>query len=295
MRLRAAALAGLVAGCASAPALTAAPELVAHLSSELSEWNATATADGRTTVFARSPEADFENARVWIANRIGGRWSVAAAPFSTGPSTDSDPQISADGREILFVSNRASPGVDAPPNLDLWRVSRIGAGWGEPRPLPVVNSRGPELGPELHAGVLYFNTARRSGLGGLDIWSARVSGDGFDAPAPLPAPLNSASSEGDFTLSPDGRVAVFWSDRPGGAGEGDLYVSRRLPDGWTQPVNLGPVVNSAAFDFTPSFSADGLWLTFASMRPRDGADRKSDIYRIRVAAVPALAEALALR
>jgi Tol biopolymer transport system component len=155
-----------------------------------------------------------------------------------------------------------------------------------------VNSGGPELGPELHGDTLYFNSARRSGLGGLDIYEARQTPSGFAAPTALPAPLNSASSEGDFTLSANGRVALFWSDRPGGLGEGDIYLSVRQGDGWSTPVNLGAPVNSAAFDFTPSLSRDGRWLYFSSTRKVDGADVRSDIYRLPVSAVPVLKEAL---
>jgi Tol biopolymer transport system component len=156
----------------------------------------------------------------------------------------------------------------------------------------VVNSAGQELGPELHRERLYFNSARRSGVGGLDIYVAGPASGGFSPPSLLPAPLNSAASEGDFTLSPDGQLALFWSDRSGGLGEGDIYVARAELTGWSAPMNLGAPVNSTAFDFTPSFSRDGRWLYFASMRQREAGGGKSDIYRIRVDAVPALRQAL---
>src|SRR5688500_8696253 len=59
-------------------------------------------------------------------------------------------------------------------------------------------------------------------------------------------------SERNATLSRDGLLLFFSSDRPGGFGGLDLYVSRRVDrhddQGWSTPVNLGPNVNSAAAD-----------------------------------------------
>jgi Tol biopolymer transport system component len=291
-----------VAACATPrPLDLAGPELLAPgvVSTAASEWNATATADGRTLVFARSQESSFENAGIWIARGRAGAWTGAAPiDFTRANRTDSDPQISADGRQLIFVTNRPAPGTPpgAPPkrDLDIWSSTLSEGRWSDPRPLPTVNSAGPELGPEIHEDVLFFNSVRRGGQGALDIWSAPVSGARFGDPRPLPAPLNSPSSEGDFTLHRNGRLALFWSDRPGGLGQGDIYLSVLNAEGWATPVNLGAPVNSPAFDFTPSFSADGRWLTFASMRRRaDGSDAQSDLYRIAVESVPALRDALA--
>ena len=56
---------------------------------------------------------------------------------------------------------------------------------------------GPELGPELHDGTLYFGSARPGGKGGLDLYRAKAMGAGFDHAQPLGTPFNSAESEGD--------------------------------------------------------------------------------------------------
>jgi len=295
------AVALIATACATPGIAPGEPELLAPglISTDASEWNATFTANGRSAVFARSPEADFENAGIWTTEQRGAGWTPPRPiGFTTPGRTDSDPQISSRGDQLLFVSNRPAGSPSGAPgkrDLDIWSSTLSGGRWSDPRPLPTVNGPGPELGPEIHGDVLYFNTVRRGGPGALDIWSAPISGALFGEPEPLPAPLNSAASEGDFTLHPSGSLALFWSDRPGGLGEGDIYLSVRSGDAWGSPVNLGASVNSAAFDFTPSFSADRRWLIFSSMRLRDGVNRRSDIYRIRVESVPALRNALARR
>jgi dipeptidyl aminopeptidase/acylaminoacyl peptidase len=258
------------------------------ISTEKNEYNLTRSADGAVQVFARS-EADFQKTQVLVIER-----GQAPAPiaFSTPETGDSDPQVSADGQSLLFISKRPLPDRPEGKDLNIWRSRRTADGWSAPEPVAGVNSPGAELGPELHGDMLTFNSSRPGGQGKLDVWAARRAGDGFETPTPLPAPLNSPASEGDFTLSADGRVALFWSDRPGGLGEGDIWMSVRQGDGWSEPVNLGAPVNSEAFDFGPAFSADGRTLTFASLRKQDGADRLSEVYEIPVSTIPVLAKAL---
>ena len=71
------------------------------------------------------------------------------------------------------------------------------------------------------------------------------------------------------SISADGLSLYFDSQRPGGYGGDDLWVTTRatVSDPWGPPVNLGGTVNSTALDGCPSISADGLELYFHSMRP----------------------------
>jgi hypothetical protein len=59
-------------------------------------------------------------------------------------------------------------------------------------------------------------------------------------------------------LSTSGNIMYFHSDRPGGCGAGDLWMSRAKPGGeeWTAPVNMGCVVNTAATEIAPAFHAN---------------------------------------
>src|SRR5262249_10583246 len=70
-------------------------------------------------------------------------------------------------------------------------------------------------------------------------------------------------------LSRNGLSLYFSSNRPHGAGLGDLFVSQRanVEQPWGPPINLGPVVNSAAEEATPNLYRDGHWLSFMSRRP----------------------------
>lgn len=59
-------------------------------------------------------------------------------------------------------------------------------------------------------------------------------------------------------------VIIFSSNRSGGYGGFDLYISKRRNNIWTLPLNMGPEVNSAYNEVTPFLSQDGLRLYFSS-------------------------------
>lgn len=261
------------------------------LSTPRNEYNLSEA--GTLRVFARS-DANFANARIWLQRRTSDGWGVPEpAPLPAGAS-DSDPWLTPDGRWLYFASDRTAPGRDAKRrDLDLWRLPIDAQGvFGEPEHLGVaVNSPGMELGPELHAGVLYFNSTRPGGPAPLSIYGAALDAGGLPgAPEPLPAPFNTGTQQGDFTLSPDGRFALFWSLREGSAA-GDVYAVRRIGDGWdSQAIRLPSPINSTGFDFTPAFSADGTLLRFASDRassglPETGPGGLSDLYVVPVEGV----------
>ncbi|CAN5590321.1 OmpA family protein [soil metagenome] len=78
------------------------------------------------------------------------------------------------------------------------------------------------------------------------------------------APLNSANNEGAPSISSDGRILFYTAcDREGGQGSCDIYLSQRMNDGsWTRPLNLGPPINTGAWETQPSFSSDGKTIYF---------------------------------
>ena len=82
---------------------------------------------------------------------------------------------------------------------------------------------------------------------------------------------------GAMSLSPDGRFLFFTScGAPNGYGSCDLYVCSKIGDGWSEPHNLGDVVNTSNWDSQPCFSADGQTLYFSSARK--GGQGGSDLW-----------------
>ena len=258
------------------------------------------TPDGRTLYFVRSTP-QFTDWKIYVSRFADGRWSKPEmAPFS-GKYRDADPYVTADGKQLYFISDRP---VDGKPkeDMDIWVMSRKGDGWGEPRNLGApVNSAGSEWLPRPAAsGALYFGSDRPGGQGHTDLYRAPRDGDRFGPPENLGAVVNSDADEYEPCIAPDESFLVFMADgRPDSAGGGDLYITYRKDGAWTPPKNLGPAINRRALDIAPWLSPDGKYFFFASGR-RDPAipqgerpDRSrnglGDIYQIDLDALHALA------
>ncbi|MFC1766707.1 TolB family protein, partial [Planctomycetota bacterium] len=125
---------------------------------------------------------------------------------------------------------------------------------------------------------LYFDSNRFGGHGFFDIWMAKRSttSEHWSTPVNLGSPINTKYWDGIPNLTADGLSLFIISERPGGYGKSDIWVSTRNTkrDPWNAPINLGPTVNSASFEWTLCISADGLELFFTSSRQggQGGAD-----------------------
>ncbi len=98
-----------------------------------------------------------------------------------------------------------------------------------------------------------------------DIYLAENKGGSFSRNFKLDNTVNSPSLETSASISTDGNTLFFTSDRTGGMGGLDLYMSRKLPDGnWGIPQNLGPEVNTPFDEDFPQLSSDESTLYFSS-------------------------------
>jgi Tol biopolymer transport system component len=153
---------------------------------------------------------------------------------------------------------------------------------------PVVNSAANEGCPFIAKSdlTLYVVSTRPDGFGAQDIYVSHRDSvhDAWGPLQNLGPTINSDSNELCPTLTIDGHRLLFVSDRPGGVGKQDLYVSRRHNKrddfGWESPINLGVAVNSTENDYTPSLFEDEatgrVQLYFSSDRP--GGAGSVDIY-----------------
>jgi outer membrane protein OmpA-like peptidoglycan-associated protein/tetratricopeptide (TPR) repeat protein len=113
---------------------------------------------------------------------------------------------------------------------------------------------------------LFFTGCNRpDGLGRCDIYVSRREGKDWSTPFNIGAPINTAGWESQPSLSADGRTLYFTSTRPGGRGGYDIWKSDLKTDGsWTNPVNLGPNINTPYDEQSPFIHPDGQTLYFSS-------------------------------
>jgi len=135
---------------------------------------------------------------------------------------------------------------------------------------PKVNSSSHDAVPSLTADglSLFFNSNRPNGHGKWDLWvtTRATKEDDWGVPDNLGPIVNTASVEVSPNISADGLTLFFDSDRPGGFGNSDLWVTTRkaISEPWGEPANLGPTINSSNKEFAPACSSDGSTLYFCS-------------------------------
>jgi hypothetical protein len=178
-------------------------------------------------------------------------------------------------------------------NYDFWMMKRpaIGADWSLPVNIGApVNTSYDEIWATMSSDglELYFSGyrsgasyVRPGGQGNADLWVTKraTRNDPWGTPVNLGAVVNSSSQDARPYLSPDGLALFFDSQRFGGCGSGDLYVTRRATRSspWGPPMNLGPTVNSSFFEEGVSVSPDGSSIRWDCARP--GGYGSNDIWQ----------------
>ena len=179
--------------------------------------------------------------------------------------TDAAPAISADGKTIYFTSDRPG-GVGSE---DIWFSKLDGGQWSKPE------NFGEPVNTKTADGVvcfssdelnMYFASLRKPSIGGADLFVCRKIEGKWQKVENLGPQVNTRYLETHPSISPDGKFLFFTSGRPGGFGGSDIWVSKITEDGWSEPINVGPNINSPQDEVFPYMLWDGVTLYFASKR-----------------------------
>jgi outer membrane protein OmpA-like peptidoglycan-associated protein len=189
-------------------------------------------------------------------------------PLVNSSDHDMTPTVTADGRTMYFTSTdrKGGKGKD-----DFWVTKspeNDDTDWFAPENLKDINTDKSDGAVSIAADgqTLYFASNRNATLtSDQNIWVATLEGKDWKNIHEIGPPINTSKWESQPSISPDGKKLFFASNRPGGLGDIDIYVSHQLADGrWTEPVNLGSKINSKQYDASPFIAADGTTLYFAT-------------------------------
>jgi len=223
----------------------------------------------------------------WVTTRetVFDSWGppVCLGPVVNSPHRDTSPEISPDGLSLYFSSSR--PGGLG--GTDIWVTTRETTSdpWNPPvNVVQPVSSSDDEQSPSISSnGLSMYFMSDRSGGGDLYVAMRDSILSDWSTSLNLGATVNSPSYYDHAPdISADGLCLFFSSDRPGGYGNRDLWVTRRAKenDPWREPVNLGPIVNSTAHETTPDISADSSVLYFCS--DRSGGFGSLDLWEVEI-------------
>lgn len=244
--------------------------------------------DGRELTFVVT-NSDWTAFTLYLMKLERGQWTEPkTAPFLGNDPSGLTACLSFDMRTAFFTSARPTY-----PPADIWMSERDGAGWSEPTKLSKpISSEADEFEVAISRnGTLYFSSNRAGGAGDLDIYRAPLVDGAYPAVENLGPTINTSSGDDLPYIAPDESYLIFASDRPGGIGKRDLYISFRIEGSWTEATNLGRPINSDEWEIYPSVSPDGEFLFFTRRKAYQSPD-DSDIYWVRAGFIDRLRQAI---
>ncbi len=276
-----------------------APEnLGSAVNSEFSELNPVISPDGRTLYFGRKnhpanrygvkgSETIAGSQDIWFSEKVGDTWSTARrlSEVLNRDQYNTILSISPDGQTILLkgayvngayetrgfsISNKTNGGWSVPVKVDIPGYEQMSKGKNEYAYLTMDGK----------AILLAF--ARKKNSEDDDLYVSFFEDGRWTRPLELGEEINTKYSETTPFLSADGKTLYFSSDRPGGQGSQDIYMTRRLDDTWQhwrKPQNLGTPINTEEYDAYYSIAAKGDYAYFMSGK---GSLGKKDIFRLAI-------------
>ncbi|NUO01513.1 MAG: PD40 domain-containing protein, partial [Saprospiraceae bacterium] len=177
------------------------------------------------------------------------------------PNNESLPVFTADGSMLVYTF--MSGGRE-----DLYASRLLDSIWQAGESIEAVNTPQNEGAQALSADgkLLIFTACNRMGdMGSCDLHFSEWRNGTWTAPANMGKPINTGAWESQPSLSADGKTLYFASERAGGKGGRDLWVSKRQSSGrWSEPVNLGDSLNTKDNEASPFIHPDGQTLYFMS-------------------------------
>ena len=253
--------------------------------------------DGLSLYFSSDRPGGHGDFDLWVSQRasVDDPWEP---PINLGvnintPGRDLAPNLSPDGLTLYFHAPGACGGSDL--FVSHRKNRRDDFGWEPAENLGCeINSGVNDAGPTFFEkedgnAVMYFTSlSRPGGMGDFDIYRSRMREDGTFGPADLVIELSTSSRDTRTAISRDGREIYISSERPGGAGSSDLWVSVRknTESAWGLPTNVATdappgtdpalLINTTSFEGAPALSWDGRTLYFYSTKP--GGMGAADLY-----------------
>ncbi|HQQ93596.1 MAG TPA: OmpA family protein [Bacteroidia bacterium] len=269
------------------------------VNSQFSEYFPTLTADENTFYFTRRLDCEQCYSRyqedLFVTRRVNAEWDGAKAVRELSSNgNEGAPSVSADGNYMFITISQEMDGSymggqsTGLGSCDIFYTQKVNGRWTKPVNLgPKINSANWETQPSFSSDgkTLYFirGTPMRNGtVKNIDIYFSQVGEDGkFSQAEKLPSNINSTKNEQSVFIHPDNQTLYFSSEGHVGMGGLDIFMSKRKADGsWSDPVNLGYPINSAADENSLLVAPGGKLAYFAS--DRSGGFGLLDLYQFNL-------------
>lgn len=192
-------------------------------------------------------DSSLGEADIFYAHRMGDGWSQAMNAGSTFNTIENDGSLSiaSDSKTVVFAADNRSDGFG---DTDLYLAELVNGVLTNIKNLgSTVNSSWWDSQPTISGDgkTIYFASSRPGEIGGTDIWMTSMKSDGnWSEAVRLSRMINTRKEERSPYITPDGGTLFFSSDGWSGYGMKDIFMSTFENGEWSQPVNLGPIINS---------------------------------------------------
>jgi hypothetical protein len=218
--------------------------------------------------------ASWSQGKILHSQKQNGIWSEPdTAIFSNNNYINWESFISPDGNRQFFASNR-------PPssNMDIWMVEQTTDSiWSDPVCLdnPVNSNAEDGSACVTNNGNLYFKSRRGGGIGGSWLYRAKLIDSTYSQVESLGNLIYTGPQETEPFMAPDESYLIFTSYTRPGYGGWDLWICFQNTDSsWSEPINMGPDINTADDEYGPRVSLGGNYLFFT----RENTGNTMDIY-----------------
>lgn len=217
---------------------------------------------------------DHAYSTIAYATKKNNTWSEPKIASFSGIHSDGSPALSPEGNKLFFSSKRPIKGREPNFNTDIWYVERKNEKslWSKPIHLKnSINTQYNEFSPSVDAeGNLYFCSNRPDGFGDMDVYYSKYTNGYYEDAVLLKGNINTEYQEGNVGVSPDGNLLfIMVQHKPDGYGYDDIYYTTKYKNEWVEAKNLGNIVNTYTYDFSPKVSPDGKTLFFSSRLNRN--------------------------
>lgn len=176
------------------------------------------------------------------------------------------PVLTAD-QSTLIYSKRDGPRPSDDENIMV--STRVNGAWTEAKSIaPNINTPYNEGACTLSGDgktLVFVSCNREDGLGSCDLYISYNVGGLWTDPVNMGKNVNTNVWDSEPTLSADGKTIYFSSERRGGLGKEDIWMTQKGEDGeWTKAINIGAPVNTEGREVSPFIHADGKTLYFSS-------------------------------
>jgi hypothetical protein len=223
------------------------------------------TPDGEEFYLDIYVPANNTGIQIRFMEMINNVWTLPQPPSFTGSAMDASPSFTDNGNKVFFISTRPNGAA-----YGVWTSTRNQNGWSAPAQVNIPYTSSLQRGWRVSATTdetLYLRMKDNTINTDMDIYQVRNINGVYSAPERLDDNINSSYMDLSAFIDPEENYIIFASDRPGGYGGTDLYISSKDTDGsWKGAINMGEPVNSSAGEDSPFVSADGLYLFFNSDR-----------------------------